>query len=941
MLSMRFCLIIALFFTFIHFNLGQIKDKLKSFEAWGLEAKRLEQEEKHQAALGLRLKQIETFSSLVLHDSLRAQVLNRAASLYDDLGEYDKSLELYWQSLELFEKVFGKNSSNYINNLNSIGVTYDNKSQFQQARVFYEQTLALIQENSGENNLDYCHTLNNLSITYANLGQYRLAETLQRQVLAIKQNFLEADDLEFTGTYMNIGNNLVRQNRFNEAHLQYNQAAKIFLSNKMENKPVYIRLLHNQGVCYMKQKNFKKAEEFLSQALIKRENLYGRQHPQYLITCLALGELAQKQGHYEQAKIYLEQAWAFEIGKPANYYNLYILQILTEFYLHLGDTIKARKHLELFFQRQCEGFRSLERLDLGLMVNCLNFEHWAKGLSILFHLNPSIETIELALASLEIKRRNLSGQDQKNLLITTHSWIGLALNYIWDSSKDMELAWNLVERGRSFLVEEQGQSQDKLSLALKKDWLKQQALFLSSALEPRKQNEYLDSMNQTQLALQKHLEGLVGKKEAYVYESLERWQRQLPKATGVLVLHQDSTKLYALYLDAERQNFQALDLKAEFIQEKVKRLRATLTQFDVIINNFEENRRDYTDLAYWFYKNIIEKSLAKDIDIKHLLIITDDALGQIPFEVLLTEPAKAKDTYHDLRYLNLQYNISYAYSVRLWLKQNQSKLPKRASLLGIAASYEAVDSGGGEKVLRGLYQKNLRKNLVDLPQARRELVALSQRFKGDFLIGREANEANLVEALPRHEILHFAVHGLLDWENPDLSSLALTEDNNRLQDNFLQAYELSFHDWTNTYLVVLSACETGYGRFEKGLGAASLARSFSEVGVASQVVSLWQVNDASTSILMQLFYENLARGLNKAEALREAQMAYRRQVGDMAAHPAFWGAFVCFGDIRPLAIETLGYSYGEWLGIGLGIGLMILFVGLSWHFWARRKAKNA
>jgi len=124
----------------------------------------------------------------------------------------------------------------------------------------------------------------------------------------------------------------------------------------------------------------------------------------------------------------------------------------------------------------------------------------------------------------------------------------------------------------------------------------------------------------------------------------------------------------------------------------------------------------------------------------------------------------------------------------------------------------------------------------------------------------------------------------------------------------------------------------GYGKFQQGEGVMSLARSFMYAGVPSLVVSLWQVNDVSTSLIMQLFYKNLAKGMDKAKALQQAKLEYIKSVDNtMAAHPAFWSAFVQIGDERPIAIAAKNSML--WWGIG-GVTLLALAVG--WFFLRRR-----
>jgi CHAT domain-containing protein len=198
--------------------------------------------------------------------------------------------------------------------------------------------------------------------------------------------------------------------------------------------------------------------------------------------------------------------------------------------------------------------------------------------------------------------------------------------------------------------------------------------------------------------------------------------------------------------------------------------------------------------------------------------------------------------------------------------------------------------------------KNLRKTLPDLPSAKEEVKNLSALYSGKFLFESAANENAFKKAAADYDIIHLAMHGILNQQTPILSSLAFTENGDSTEDNFLEAWEIS-HLKLNAQLVVLSACETGYGKFQQGEGVMSLARAFMYAGVPSLVVSLWQVNDASTAEIMQLFYANLAKGMDKAEALRQAKLKYIAECKNpMMAHPAFWAAFVQIGDSRPVKI---------------------------------------
>jgi CHAT domain-containing protein len=179
-------------------------------------------------------------------------------------------------------------------------------------------------------------------------------------------------------------------------------------------------------------------------------------------------------------------------------------------------------------------------------------------------------------------------------------------------------------------------------------------------------------------------------------------------------------------------------------------------------------------------------------------------------------------------------------------------------------------------------------------------------------------------------------HTLVGHHPGLLSGLALAGANkdtrgNAGDDGILTALEVAHLDLRAAELVVLSACETGLGRAEGGEGLLGLQQAFQTAGARALVVSLWKVDDAATSVLMEEFYANLwQRKLSKLEALCQAQLtvlghperveARRKQLGDELAkrglkteasrplpdggkvqgrsHPSLWAAFVLSGDFR-------------------------------------------
>ena len=191
-------------------------------------------------------------------------------------------------------------------------------------------------------------------------------------------------------------------------------------------------------------------------------------------------------------------------------------------------------------------------------------------------------------------------------------------------------------------------------------------------------------------------------------------------------------------------------------------------------------------------------------------------------------------------------------------------------------------------------------SFVRLPFARQEAEAIAkllppnQQLKAlDFTASRQAA---LTGQLDQYRHLHFATHGLLNSQHPELSGivLSLVDEAGQPQDGFLRLSDL-YNLKLNAELVVLSACQTALGKDVRGEGLVGLTRGFMFAGAARVVASLWNVNDAATAELMQHFYRAmLVEKLPPTAALRAAQLALARN--PRWAAPYYWAGFVLQGE---------------------------------------------
>jgi CHAT domain-containing protein/PDZ domain-containing protein len=239
---------------------------------------------------------------------------------------------------------------------------------------------------------------------------------------------------------------------------------------------------------------------------------------------------------------------------------------------------------------------------------------------------------------------------------------------------------------------------------------------------------------------------------------------------------------------------------------------------------------------------------------------------------------------------------------------------------------------------------------IPLPGSRREVQDVADLFEqSTVLLGSNASEQALETLrdrgeLERFAVIHLATHGEMDDLSPMNSRLLLSQDRLRsptaaspgdgpAYDGILSVSEVMSTWKLKTELVTLSACRSGLGRQGGGEGYLGFSQALFLAGAKSVVLSLWNVDDAATALLMKRFYQNLLGRrpdlddpLPKAEALAEAKQWLRSlsltdvdRLGaglppvrglDKAAgpsrdaakasrpyeHPYYWAAFILIGD---------------------------------------------
>jgi CHAT domain-containing protein len=406
-------------------------------------------------------------------------------------------------------------------------------------------------------------------------------------------------------------------------------------------------------------------------------------------------------------------------------------------------------------------------------------------------------------------------------------------------------------------------------------------------------------------------------------------QKNLPLNTTVIEYILDDSTLNAFIITKKQFTYRYRKIDSSFY--------SLLNEYLDEFHKFDFSRQSYNDYIQFCWNSkllydILIKPMLTEIRGKNLIIIPDGALSYLPFETLIKHMPdnQSSNYYRALEYVLTDFTISYVYSSTLLSQVNNEKNRiTNSRLLAFAPEYSPefnVNNFRTHFVTRQKY----RKELYPIPGVIDEVNSIKKLIPGDVFTGNEATESNFKRIAENYDILHLAMHAVIDNNNPLYSKLIFTLENDSVEDGLLNTYEI-YGLKLKARMVVLSACNTGEGDYTKGEGVISLARGFVYAGSPSLIMTLWEVEDKSGGEIMKWFYENLTHGESKAEALRNAKIRYLHEARPENIHPFFWSSFVVMGNAQPLYKQRTIY-------IPICIGILLL--GTALFFWFKKIRKS-
>ena len=383
--------------------------------------------------------------------------------------------------------------------------------------------------------------------------------------------------------------------------------------------------------------------------------------------------------------------------------------------------------------------------------------------------------------------------------------------------------------------------------------------------------------------------------------------------------------------------------KIDSLNEKIHDYRFYISETDLFVDEISWGTHwsvtEYEKLAFQFYNLLFPPAIQDFITkIENLIIIPDGQLATFPFETLHTKKYdaewtdwKSKTYFAEMPYLIKNYNISYNYSATLFYQTKQKTDEVETApindWLAFAPVFDDENTAGTTTRTRELltFEVALNDSIISrsyltdgryvspLPGSKIEIETIfdlykEQNKKALIKTHQHASEEYVKsEEIQNYRILHFATHGFVNEENPKLSGILFAQDTTVIIDSLThlvaqqdegilyqsEIYNLNF----NADLIVLSACQTGLGKITKGEGVIGLTRALLYAGTKNITVSLWSVNDKSTSKLMINFYENLLDNKKQVKFAEPLSEAKRKMIEDgKYSHPYFWSPFILIGE---------------------------------------------
>ena len=857
------------------------------------------------------------------------------AIIADEKGKLASARELFKNALSIAQKINALELKALIHSELGVSFTYD--TRLVEAERHYEKSLQLYRLLNDKNRLAILHA--NLGNVYSALSNYKFALKAFEKGLVYAGENKRSQILNLTGmgdVYANLSNyskSLFYYNRAKKlameikeistlAEIEYglgilelnlelpNKALHYFenarkISENLNNSFFKAELLHKSGVAHFLLGNFESAEKFLTEAnIINSGN--GDIYNQIAVN-LDLSELLLNKNKFKQALELLQNTGI--LCKKYNLTHLLAKQnlILAEFYRSTGNYKKAIEILNnaLRLSKGNHDFNTL--IETNFLLGKL-FERTGKTAKAKHYFLEAKNVLE------NVSRPMFEKSDIQISYYSSFNQIYKHLAKLYINEKNYEAAFELIDFQRSRntsqnlnnlkVISATGDEQ-KLKRLYELDWMIASGIVTDTSAEKKEYDEL-------KLTLAEKNPGIKTMFGFDKYQLLEELQNKLDSSESFISYYISGN--FTQIFQISKNNFNSI--KINITRDSLTSLIKSITPFyrETPKNEeifFNQDLFSFNSGASFSLYKIIFEPVLKYVNTKTKLIFSlpPDML-KIPFEFLVTNYQKNKSpyNYNEMEFLINRFSISYVPSGHTLINlKEKNRKPNKINLL--IGNPRIKNSNFIYSIRGSLFEDTetlLDINLESLDYSEKEIREINN-FVGnsEIFLAETATEKNFKQYAPLSKIIHLSTHSFL-YKNQPLIVFS-SEDGG--SDGLLERGEI-IQLKLSADMVVLSSCKSGLGEIDKTEGVLGMQKSFLDAGANSVIVSLWDVNDRYTAILMKYFYKYLSEGYDKAVSL---QMAKRKFIKNHSPNPYYWAAFVISGDTdkinfntqKPLLIENI------------------------------------
>jgi tetratricopeptide (TPR) repeat protein len=829
--------------------------------------------------------------------------LDNLGLLYRAMGDYSKAESYLQQAVKIMEKALDPNHPSVSTSLNNLATLYKDKGEYAKAELLYQRALKIGENGFGQEHPKTATYLDNLAGLYVSMGDYARAEALQQRALKIYEKALGPEHVDVAITLNNLAAMYVEMKDYKKAEPLYQRALKINEKVVGRDHPDTARNLDNLSMVYRATGEYAKAEPLCLRGLRIYEKAFGEENPHTAICLNNLGALYTAMGEYSKAESSYRRALKSQekLLGPDHPESAVMLRNLTSLMLDMDKTAEAK----LFAQRS-------KRAKLHVLANILSFASERQRMAYLQTQSPY--TFFATLGQSE--------EIASSLLI----YKGVVLDSLVE---DRQIAEISTDPSLQKAVEELRQTKQRLNqLLLEAPKNPNEQMLKKHKAEEEALNHKLEEQ---EAILARHVAGLGCARRA-LSVTVEQVRKAIPSDTALIELVK-----YSHYLGKAKweDRYGGVILKKQNDPEWVPLGNAEKIEKNIRL--YQKSVRGETDEAtlskalHILYQQIwqpIERQLSKDSTT--VIISPDGEFNFLSFATLLAE---------DDRFLGQKYQIRYMSSGRDLLREKSLKKDvltlrtKGASQLIAWANpeYTKNSKAGSQNseletesmAVRALETRDFRNmKLSPLPGTEKEgkILQLKSRSWGleeaKVYFGSAATEKQLHE-IQSPWILHLATHGFFLPEAQSRSDETSDEINNprsgsrnpqflknpmhrsglalagaqttldawaqgeipaSIDDGIVTAAEVGTLKLGGTWLVVLSACNTGAGEVKAGEGVLGLRRGFVSAGTQNLLMTLWPVADEETVAFMEAFYDRAMKTQQAPQALAELQAEWLQRL---------------------------------------------------------------